>query len=94
MVVQGFKIPNFKHQITNKFQYAITKTTSIGYIELLLELRVHAIVPLGTTAPESLVWNFEFGLFGICLSLPWCDLFGVCRYLFRIGEGGCKYLRR
>ena len=59
------EITNYKHQITNKFQYSMTKTFTVVVSHRFANPVLPVMIPLGTTVNGLLVWNFEFGSLGI-----------------------------
>ena len=65
------KIPNLKHQITNKSQFLILndQNSHQSFIVSLQERNYRDMVPITTALDGSIVWIFEFGhwdLFEIC----------------------------
>ena len=74
------KIPNLKHQITNKSQCTIIndQNNHHRWFELLLKLRFHAIIPSRTTGDRLLLWNFEFGVLEFVCHL----VLGICYFRF------------
>ena len=48
-------------QVNLKFQYPMTKTFTAIVPYRFAKLAVPAILPFGTNADGSFVWNFEFG---------------------------------
>jgi hypothetical protein len=55
------KIPNLKHQMTNKSQNTMTKTIMIRVWYWFLYPGLPIVMPIGTCGSGSLVWDFEFG---------------------------------
>jgi hypothetical protein len=57
------KIPNHKHQITNKSQISIFNDQNIlrNSIALFADLGPPLMMPLIKSEDGSFVWNFEFG---------------------------------
>ena len=78
-VLESHKIPNPKHQITNKSQITIFNDQNIDH-----SCSTSPRKPWfagdgadGKTADGSFVWDFEFRLLGFV----WYLLFGVCNFL-------------
>jgi hypothetical protein len=55
------KIPNLKHQITNKSQYSMTKISTTVVSHRFAKPVLPVMIQLGTTVDGLFVWNFEFG---------------------------------
>jgi hypothetical protein len=59
-----FQISSTKLQINLKSQYPMTKTfTAVGPYRFA-KLALPVIMPFGTNAARSFVWNFKFGSLG------------------------------
>ena len=74
----GFKAPNFKNQITNKFQYSISNDQNSGD---------QGLVTLIFPELEGLFFKIVYR-FGI-LYFGHCDLFVICHLLFVISFFKC-----
>ena len=75
------KIPNLKHQITNKSQFPILndQNSHQNFIVSLQEPNAKGMVPMATTLDGSIVWSAAGGLvLGIYLIFGfWCLEFPV-----------------
>ena len=63
---KNYKIPNLKHQMTNKSQISIYNDPNIHYrcFHGFTNPDPPVMISLGTYADGAYVWNFEFGYLG------------------------------
>ena len=82
------KIPNSKHQITNKSQIPISNDQNIQRYGITSHCKHRPIglYALSTTIELSVVWNFEFGLLEFICARPGATW--LVYTIIRVGLGG------